>query len=165
MYYRDLFLADVLPQHPPSAEWFTGPKSMRRKRLEPQCVMDFMLGAALSVSDKSDTPLCLLEDGNCIPCAIFHLVPDKREVLSHWVKNNPVPSGNRRRTYGEVCAATGVLLNPIHPTVTEAPPLGQYLLHVGGIASSHCVAIAFTQGGWPLSETALLTRVSRQPGS
>ena len=88
----------------------------------------------------------LEQPGNCIPCALFHLVPNAHNLLAKLKDDagpdNVVAMNRRVRTYKDSQRLSGVAL---HPSLGfNVRTVGNYLIHSEGHGRPHCIAIKVT---------------------
>ena len=90
---------------------------------------------------------CLLLDGNCIPCALSHLV-DLPEATMAEIRNpksqsSTVAATRRARSYADTANSCKIELVPLLGMQIEKP--GLYLLHSEDQGAPHCVAVRCTE--------------------
>ncbi len=112
---------------------------------------DFFLAlaaATASSSTSAKTPAVLLEQGNCIPCAIGNVLGDFGEVMEALAAKNPAnleASSRGVRKYRQwACVLTKHLLPSEGLTIEKA---GLYLVHAENGGSPHCVAVRTCEDG------------------
>ncbi len=95
-----------------------------------------------------DTQDQLLKKGNCIPCAVAHLLGSSNEVLSRLrnkTAENLAAQSRGARKYGQW---TGTGLGHLVPCEGMPAELsGRYLLHAENGGSPHCVALWCAEDG------------------
>ena len=93
-----------------------------------------------------DVHPCLLLDGNCIPCALHHLVglPEAKlaEIVDPRTQSSIVATTRRARSYADTFSGWKVELVPLMGMQIEQP--GLYLLHSENLGIPHCVAVRCT---------------------
>jgi hypothetical protein len=94
-------------------------------------------------SSVANVDQCLLLDGNCIPCALYHLVsvpPAKLAEIKDPKSQPSVAAASRRaRSYSATAAGWKVELEPLLGLHIEKP--GMYLVHAEHLGNPHCVSV------------------------
>ena len=90
---------------------------------------------------------CLLLNGNCIPCALSHLVhlPEATmaEIVNPKSPSSIVAATRRARSYADTANSCKIELVPLLGMQIEKP--GLYLLHSEDQGAPHCVAVRCTE--------------------
>jgi hypothetical protein len=93
-----------------------------------------------------DVNPCLLLDGNCIPCALHHLVglPEAKlaEIVDPNTQSSVGAATTRARSYADTALGLKVEMDPLMGMQIEQP--GLYLLHSENLGIPHCVAVRCT---------------------
>ncbi len=94
-----------------------------------------------------DVDPCLLLDGNCIPCAMHHLVglPQAKlvEIRNPKTQSSVGAATTRSRSYADTAIGLKVEMVPLMGMQIEQP--GLYLLHSENLGIPHCVAVRCTE--------------------
>jgi hypothetical protein len=90
---------------------------------------------------------CLLLDGNCIPCAVHHLVglseAKLAEIVDPKTPSSILAATRRARSYADTVSGLKVEMVPLMGMQIERP--GLYLLHSENLGIPHCVAVRCTE--------------------
>lgn len=108
--------------------------------------LEFVAAKAISSRSVADLDPVFEQPGNCIPCALSHLMPNAAGLLDHFkdAKDicNVVASNRRVRTYNEVQRLSGTIMHPSYGFHMHTE--GLYLIHMENDGCPHCVAAKFS---------------------
>ena len=115
-------------------------------RKEHQHVSFYFQSLATSTEEAASVPEILLQQGNCIPCALWHLLDEKdcfEKTFSQTSAENNYFLEQRHRTYQQCSDMLQVVLQPHYglPETLE----GKFLLHSERNGTGHCVAVQVSE--------------------
>ena len=110
----------------------------------------FFLQMIIKVGQSSnlDTEDVLLQRGNCIYAALFHLRVERCQILPILARSHPINAATLKtgfRCYRDVCRDLGISLSPTLDRNFEMEK--KYLLHLEGEGNPHCVGIEYVKDG------------------
>jgi hypothetical protein len=99
-------------------------------------------------SSNQDIDDVLLQRGNCIYAALFHLRVERCQILPILARSHPINAATLKtgfRCYRDVGRDLGIHLSP---TLDRNFEMGKkYLLHLEGEGNPHCVGIEYVKDG------------------
>jgi hypothetical protein len=106
-------------------------------------LLEMVIHMSTQRSSLANVDECLMLDGNCIPCALNHLVsvpPAKlAEIRDPKSQSSAAAASRRARSYSATAAGWKVELEPLLGLHIEKP--GMYLIHAEHLGSPHCVSV------------------------
>ena len=105
-------------------------------------VLQSIRQACESESSISTMPPILTEDGNCVPCAMWHAFASIRSGVEAMLKKEAPQEGDRaakHRKYGETAQALGITLSCCDGL--PPPAVKSFILHSENAGRPHCVAV------------------------
>ena len=110
---------------------------MQIKEKQHDFFCDAVVKLARNTERLADFPSVWKQNGNCIPCALSHLLPDSQSSeLRNFVSNLEKQPGSW--SYRELAQRLRVNMQPLLDADFRVP--GQYLLHADNDGRAHCVA-------------------------
>lgn len=108
---------------------------------------ELICNAATKTEDLTDLPDLFVQDGNCVPCALWHLCDNTSQfetIFSSDCPENKYMSERKHRTYKQCSALVGQQLQPC--LGLPDPLLGKFVLHAEGKGKGHCVGVSIPEG-------------------
>ena len=120
--------------------------SVQLAKKEHHNVHSCLASLAMKTDEVASVPESLLQDGNCIPCALWHLVDERdgfEKIFSQTSAENNYFLERKLRTYRQCSSMLKVVLHPCYglPETLE----GKLLLHAEREGQAHCLALQVSQ--------------------